>query len=79
MISVLGEDAEYSLPEKFNFKGKGQSETIALFLTALELGGFDAKMLNKMSADNVELRDKFLSSMGTGLKELMKVPNKRLR
>ena len=79
VISVLGEDAEHSLTEQFKFKGKGQSETIALFLMAMELGEFDPEMLGEMSADNVELRDKFLSSMEIGLKELMKAPNKRLR
>lgn len=76
---VLDEHAEFSLTEQFKFKGKGQSETIALFLRAMELGEFDPAMLAELSAENVDLRDSFLSSMEAGLKELMKIPNKRLR
>jgi len=76
---VLDEYAGLSLAEQFKFKGKGQSETIALFLRAMELGEFDPAMLAEMSSENVELRERFLSSMEAGLKELMKIPNKRLR
>ena len=76
---VLEEYGEFALTDNFKFKGKGQSETIALFLKALEIGQFDVSTLGQMTADNVELRERFLSAMETGLKELMTVPNKRLR
>ncbi|MCH9693447.1 MAG: hypothetical protein K0U72_02965 [Gammaproteobacteria bacterium] len=76
---VLSQDIDYTLADGFRFKGKGQSETTAIFLRALEIGGFDAAKLSQMDSMNVEVREGFFKAMEVGLKDMMKVPNKRLR
>lgn len=76
---VLQKYDEYSLTDSFKFKGKGQSETIALFLKALKIGGFDPSNLGQISSESPELKSSFLAATEAGLKDLMKVPNTRLR
>lgn len=67
---LTSQKSSYYLPKDFEFKGSGQSETIAFFLAALDSSGFDLYDFIMNEQESQSKRKSFYKALGLGINNL---------
>jgi len=70
--SMQEEKVGLYLPEKFKFKGVGQSESVAFFIKALAATNFNLVSFIKEGMHNPAEQEDFFNALEVGIKELLK-------
>jgi len=68
---LVAVDSPYYLPNDFDFRGNGQAETIAFFLKAFEISGFDLYGFINNGITAAESRKEFYKSLENGINALV--------